>query len=67
MGPVPSAVDMTDDKAGMAGYPRNTLVSGSSFLESLCTSFWPVLPSPLGVGCRQRTNLDPEVQSASRV
>lgn len=59
MGPVHNAVDMTDGKAGIA-YPRNTSVSDSSCLESLCTCSWPMclLPSLLGVGCGQRTNLD---------
>lgn len=60
MGPVHNAVDMIDDKVGMAGYPRNTPGYDSSCLESLCASFWPgcLLPSPEGIGCRQRTNLD---------
>lgn len=60
MGSVHNAVDMTDDKVVMAGYPRNTPVSDSSCLESFCTSFWPgcLLPTPEGMDCRQRTKLD---------
>jgi len=54
------AIYMTENKAGMAGYPRCTPVPDSCCLESLCTSFRPMclLPSPVGLGCRQRTNLD---------